>query len=214
MKLAVIGTFHGRLRNTSTLFHRVMIEQTRVPDEFWVVCEDDDDVSAALTEYALLPYELRDIVKVQHLPTPKVGGKYEVIPYSRKINMVLDTTDAELICYLDNGSMPARNKYEIMAAKLEAHPEYHAVYCGQHRYGFREDFDFATAVVDDGYSRLNYTQVMHRPTDARWPLDMKWADPDLADAIFWRELGGPFHPAGMGTILDDHFIPSPKAAGL
>jgi hypothetical protein len=46
---------------------------------------------------------------------------------------------------------------------------------------------------------------------------MKWANPDLADALFWRQLHrvlGPFYPVGGHTVLDEHHIPSPVAVGL
>jgi hypothetical protein len=58
---------------------------------------------------------------------------------------------------------------------------------------------------------------MHRLTDNRWTTNISYANPDLADAIFWKELHkslGPFHPVDTNTIHDWHHINSQKAEGL
>ena len=207
--LAVIGTFYGRHDRTEALVRRVM-ESTRPPDEFWVMCESDEDARYVPRMWKAL--------HVQVLPTIMRDGKYAEIPYSRKINWALDRTRADLIVYLDNGSMPDREKYELMAAALEEHPDWGAVYCGQHRTGHLDVLAHAGDVIEDAYCVLNYTQVMHRRTEDRWTLDMQYAAPmDLADALFWRSLHaslGAFHPVAAGRLLDEHHIESAKAVGL
>jgi hypothetical protein len=219
VKLAVIGTFYGRHENTFPLLHRLLVDGTRKPDEAWLMCEGHDDVAAI--ELALDDlYEMELIdgpipgVRIISLQTPKVGGRYAVIPYSRKINWALDASQADAFVYLDNNSMPGPDKYAVMAQALEQHPEYGAVYCTQKRTGFNETVFYAEEPVYDAFCVLNYTQVMHRRTDQRWTMDMRWADPDLADGLFWRQLHdklGPFFPAGGKTIQDWHHIPSPAA---
>lgn len=221
MTLAVIATMFGRHENSLPILRR-LTEATRLPDECWLLCETEEDAEAIWAAYRTL-YELEVLdewpswARVEVIPTPRKEGGYAVIPYSNKINWALNRTKADLIVYLDNGSMPSPEKFEVMAAALEAHPEWGAVYCTQQRTGFQPTLAPADVVVDDAYCGLNYTQVMHRLTADRWPLDMRHADPDLADGLFWRELHatlGAFHPAGGPRVHDTHHIPSPKAAGL
>lgn len=152
------------------------------------------------------------------LPTPrKEDGSVAIIPYSNKINFALDRLDADYIVYLDNGSMPDPAKYEIMVRALAENPDWGSVYCGQNRTGYQPKVHHADATHDDGFAILNFTQVCHRPTADRWTLNLADANPDLADAIFWRDIRrtlGPFHPVAPGIILDDHHIPDEKAAGI
>lgn len=151
------------------------------------------------------------------VPTPRSQGRYQMIPYSLKINLALAGTKADYIAYLDNGSMPHPRKYGLMKQALDENPEWGAVYCTQQRTGYREYLKEARVVEADAYCVLNYTQVMHRRTDARWTTDMIHADPDLADALFWRELHpvlGPFYPVAGDLVLDEHHIEGVKAAGL
>lgn len=212
MKFAVIGTFYQRRDRTRALMERVMVESTRTPDEFWVMCEEDAD--AAVAE----EFVTDSRVQVRVYPTPKNGDAYKVIPYSHKINWVLDHSEADAFVYLDNGSMPHRDKYRRMVAALESHRKWGAVYVGQHRTGHLDGDHPTIGIVEDAYCVLNYTQVMHRRTDDRWTLDMRFAAPmDLADALFWRDLHkslGPFHPVGGSLLLDWHHIESAKAVGL
>lgn len=212
MKLAVIGTFYGRHERTPDLVTRVMVESTRSPDEFWIMCEGPDD-AAAVPDAAAAD----ERVNLHILPTPTNGDGYAVIPYSHKINWALDRTTADAIVYLDNGSMPHVLKYEVMARTLEQDVAIGAVYCGQRRTGFREVEHHAELPIADAYCVLNYTQVMHRRTDDRWTLDMQYARPDLADALFWRSLHqtlGEFHPVGIGHLLDEHHMEGAHAVGL
>lgn len=189
-----------------------MVESTRPPDEFWVMCEGPDDAEA-VGEIA----DERVIVQILQTPLSGSGG-YAVIPYSNKINWALDRTTADYIVYLDNGSMPDPDKYRVMAEALDEYPEWGAVYVGQHRTGYTDANVHANQVIGDAYGVLNYTQIMHRRTADRWTLDMQWADPDLADAMFWRDLHaslGDFYPVGGNdALLDEHHMEDRKAVGL
>ena len=221
MRLAVIGTFHLRHENSFALMHRLFVDSTKKPDEAWLMCEDySDRVAIQMALHEL--YEMDLIgpmipgLKVLAHPTPRNdNGGYQMIPYSRKINWALDRTQADAVVYLDNASMPSSYKYEKMLSALEANPDWGAVYCGQQRLGMTEMFSPADAVVGDAYCNLNYTQVMHRKTADRWPTDMQFANPDLADATFWRMLHvslGDFYPV---EGLDDwHRIDGPAAQGV
>lgn len=221
MKLAVVGTFFGRHSNTFPILRR-LLECTRIPDECWLMCETEMDAAVVYEAYHEL-YELEVVdampewLHVQVLPSPSVDGVYAVIPYSNKINWALDKTEADAVVYLDNNSMPSAEKYDVMLSALEARPEWGAVYCTQKRTGFQPTVAVADALVVDGYCAVNYTQVMHRVTADRWTLDMANADPDLADALFWRSLHsslGPFWPVGGARVHDTHHMPSPAAHGL
>lgn len=215
LKLAVIGTFHKRFESSTDAIRRVLYG-TRAPDEFWIMCEDDEDAANASRAYVEVPAKTKVIV--QTIPTKRdEEGTALYIPYSRKINTALDQTDADLIAHLDNASTPHKYKYELMAAMLEQHPEYGAVYCAQQRTGFHNTTSWAEEIVPDAFCRLNYTQVMHRRTADRWTEDMVHANPDLADALFWRALHvtlGPFYPVNTEFPLDLHHIPSPAALDL
>lgn len=213
LKLAVIGTFYRRWENNEAIIN-ALLGQSRPADEHWIMCEDDED-----TQNFVLARGVGSLpgLRLITLPTPRdADGRYEVIPYSHKINWSLDRTDADAIVYLDNGSLPAPDKYRAMLEGLESNPEWGATYCGQHRTGVSDHIFSAGDTIYDAFCVLNYTQVMHRRTDDRWTLDMEHADPDLADAHFWRSLHaslGPFYPVGDG-VLDNHHMPSSKAAGL
>jgi hypothetical protein len=210
LKLAVIMTLHNRHDKTLPLLDRVL-NSTKSPDEIWIMCEDEDDLFVA--EESLLELG-RDDIKPILCKTPMDGDRYALIPYSNKINYVLDNTDADAIVYVDNGSMPSERKFEIMLRALEENPEWPSVYCSQKRTGYREETHGANDVVADGYGVLNYTQVMHRATDVRWTTDMRNANPDLADAIFWREIGGPFYPVDGENVHDVHHMSSAAAEGV
>jgi len=223
MRLAVIGTFYGRHENSLPILKRLFVESSRKPDEAWLMCETNEDAEALREAYrALYDAEMLDEwpdgLKILHLPTPKKRGVYTVIPYSNKINFALNNTEADAIVYLDNGSMPHFEKFRYMLNRLMQKPnKVKAVYCTQERTGFRDEISVADAVIEDAYCVLNYTQVMHRLTDDRWPTDMTYARPaDLADATFWRKLHkslGAFYPVGT-QVLDEHHMPSPSAQGL
>lgn len=217
MKLALIGTFYRRWERTELLLRRVYLESTRPPDEFWLMCEDWQDATAAqeaLDRIGIDPPGL----EIYEWPTPRSGDSYAVIPYSNKINRALDLTTADAIVYLDNGSTPHPRKYELMLEQLEANPDYGAVYCSYNCTGFKPYTWEADHVIQDAYCKLNYTQVMHRPTEDRWTLDMEYAKPyDLADALFWRALHrtlGPFYPVPSDDWLDEHHIEGFQAVGL
>lgn len=223
MRLAVVGTFHGRYENTFPLLHRLLIDGTRKPDELWLMCEDEADVTAVqkalfdLRELDLL-HGRPECLRVIQLPTPRSpNGRYQVIPYSYKINYALEHSEADLFVYLDNGSMPGPDKYRVMAEALEEHPDWGGVYVTQQRTGFQPMIAPADVVCEDGFCALNYTQVMHRRTPERWTLDMVHANPDMADGLFWRQLHpllGPFWPVGGETVHDTHHMESATAVGI
>lgn len=218
-RLAVIGTFYERHQNSLPLFHRLFVDGTYKPDQAFLMCEGGEDYSSLVNAYHEL-YEQEIIeewpsgLEVVELSTPRENGVYTEIPYSRKINAALDRSDADYIVYLDNNSMPDADKFRVMKDALDANPEWGAVYCTQKRTGWNEMTFEAREVVENAFCVLNFTQVMHRKTDDRWTLDMRYANPDLADAYFWRSLHesiGSFHPTGGVQILDTHHMDSPAA---
>lgn len=222
MRFTVIGTFAGRRENSLPLLKRLYIDSTRRPDEALLMCEDDDDQQALIDAYwELYELELLDEhppgLKVIRLPTPRVDGAFAVIPYAHKINRALDLATGDAVVYLDNNSDPKPTKYQTMIEGLEANPYWGATYCTQQRTGYVNQTFLADGPVADGFCALNYTQVMHRLTADRWPLEMALADPDLADGYFWRRLHvtlGSFYPVGGAEVLDEHHMPTPTAAGL
>lgn len=218
MRLAVIGTFHKRYECSLPILRRLYVEGSRTPDEAWLLGEDNRDAAALDDARRHLGLGWPEGLVIEVVPTPvKAGGKYEVIPYSHKINHALDRTTADLIVYLDNGSLPHERKYELMAGALEEHPDWPAVYCGQLRTGYRIEEHHAQDVIPDGYCQLNYTQVMHRRTPVRWTLDPQYGNPDLADGMFWRDLheqGAAYHPVAPGQILDEHEMHDHAVEGL
>jgi spore maturation protein CgeD len=134
------------------------------------------------------------------LPTPRdEWGVYEVIPYSLKINYALDRTRADYVTYLTDDSLPEPGKYEAMVKALDENPEWGAVYVGQRRNGSEHR---AGGIVEDAFAKLDHTQVCHRLTADRWPLNPSFMR--LGDAHFWRALHvslGAFYPI-PGPILD------------
>jgi len=229
-KLAVIGTFYQRHFNTYRLLKRVIEESVKAPDEFYIMCEGEDDTQVAYEAYAKLENIAKERgvnVIIQHLPTPRNSdGRYAIVPYSNKINWALDRTACDYIVYLDNNSTPHINKYELMFNALENNPEWNAVYCNQHRTGYRTELWHANYVIHDAFCVLNYTQVMHKLTKDRWTLEMQYAVPnDIADGMFWRSLHkslGSFYPAVVNEraafeyveMLDEHYAESVKAVGV
>lgn len=221
MRLAVIGTFYRRYERAFPLLTRLYVDSSRQPDEAWLMCETVEDAQALyaaneeLYEMELLERWPAGLHIIVH-PTPKLDGKYLVIPYSNKINWALAHQTCDAIVYLDNNSMPGPDKYRVMLAELEAHENYGAVYCSQNRTGATCEKHLAIDVIPDGYGQVNYTQVMHRPTEDRWPTEMRLANPDLADAHFWSKLArslGHLYPAGGTAIQDDHFFESHSVSG-
>ena len=214
MKLAAIATLYGRHDKTLPLFEQIF-SSTKVPDELWLMCEGVDDATAAINALNKLG---KSSVGVTILETPRSSnGDYAVIPYSNKINWALDRSRADAVVYIDNGSMPSREKYGAMLKALEDNPSWGAVYCSQERSGYSKRTAWAGEILENAYAVANYTQVMHRLTDDRWTTNISHANPDLADALFWRSLHksiGPFYPVDTNTIHDWHHINSQKAEGL
>jgi hypothetical protein len=214
VKLAAIATLYGRHDKTLPLFEQIF-SSTKVPDELWLMCEGVDDATAAINVLNKLG---KSSVGVTILETPRSSnGDYAVIPYSNKINWALDRSRADAVVYIDNGSMPSREKYGAMLKALEDNPSWGAVYCSQERSGYNAMTAWASGILENAYAVANYTQVMHRLTDDRWTTNISHANPDLADALFWRSLHksiGPFHPVDTDTIHDWHHINSQKAEGV
>lgn len=202
MNLAVIGTFYRRHENTLPLLERIF--DAPGISELWLLCETPRDREVVYSALTKLGRYYDQSVRVELVATPG-APHYDVVPYSLKHNFALDRSTADAFCYLDNGSMPEWNKYDLMLEALESHPEWGAVYCAQERTGYTSGVCYPGVPVDDGFCLLNHTQVMHRATDARWPLEMDKIN--LGDAFFWRELHariGPFHPVGTTDVLDRH----------
>ena len=225
LKLAVIGTFHGRHDSTLPLLRRVLVESTRRPDEFWIMCEDEDDYGTALKALELLANERSimqeatiDYFRLQILPTPRrENGSYEIVPYSAKINWALDRTEADVIAYLDNSSMPGVEKYQQMVYGMACNPDWGGCYVTQERTGFAPAIYEADKIVPNGHCQLNYTAICHKRTADRWSTNMAHANPDLVDAMFMADLSksvGPLHPVGGAEVHDWHHIASPAAAGI
>jgi len=214
VKLAAIATMYGRHDKTLPLLEQIF-ESSRVPDELWIMCEGIDDADVAINSLKILGKESNGVVV---LPTDLTAlGQYAIIPYSHKINWVLNRTGADAIVYVDNGSMPSREKYQVMIEALENNPSWGAVYCSQTRSGIDSRTEWADRVVDNAYAVLNYTQVMHRKTDDRWTTNMAHANPDVADAMFWQSLHksiGKFYPVDGERVHDWHHIPSHAAQGI
>lgn len=191
--LAVILTAYGA-RGAAALpeLAAALAAQTQVPDELWVLTEDIPTHVVARQAW------LARSVWLQDLPTPRgLDGRYAVIPYSAKINHALDRTAADYVAYLTDDSRPAPDKYRSMARVLDSGVG--VVYCGQQRNGAAYPAD---TLVGDAYCVLDHTQVMHRRSDDRWPVELDHMR--LGDAVFWRRLHarfGPFHPV-PGDLLD------------
>jgi hypothetical protein len=186
-RLAVIATLYGHraIEHTPRMIE-ALAAQTRPPDELWWMVEDVPQTAPFHT--------LRNTeVLWNEVPTPRQeNGQYAVIPYSLKANIALDATSADYITYLTDDSWPEPAKYERMVAALDEHPEWGAVYCSQ---DYGSGVRFAGDVMRDAYCNVDHTQVMHRRTADRWPLEV--ADIMLGDAIFWRRLHaslGSFYP--------------------
>lgn len=189
--LAVIGTFYRRRDRWPDMLSRVTAS-TRPPDELWALVEDWEDHAHLVESLGECPA----IVRV--VPTPMNGERYAEIPYSRKINAALDWTRCDLIAYLTDDSLPHCDKYAVMAAALDEHPDWGAVYCSQ---DYGTGHRLAVEPISDAYCVVDHTQVMHRRTADRWPLDVSLMR--IGDATFWRSLHrslGDFHP--VPDVLD------------
>lgn len=211
--MTVIATLHQRHENTLPIVRRLYSESTRKPDECFLMCEDYSDWNTA--DQAAMSYTTKGM-NIVHLPTPKNGSKYDVIPYSNKINYALDNMSGDYVLYVDNQSMPHQRKIELMAGALDDNPSWVGVYCAQ-----RRSLDGPVHPADKpthGYCALNYTQVMHRRAPERWVLDVKYGNPDFADAEYWRAIGDSkdklFYPVAPDLVLDEHWITDHAVEGL
>lgn len=182
--LAVIVTAYAE-RGAKALpgILRALDRSTRRPDEVWLMTED-------------IPPEPGLI----DLPTPRdEDGRYAVIPYSLKINFALDRVTTDYVGYVTDDSLPDEHKYERLVAALDANPEWGVVFSSQLRNG--AVVNAANRVVADAVCVVDHTQVVHRRSEDRWPLDV--GEIRMGDAAFWRSLHARFGSFyGVGDALD------------
>ena len=166
------------------------------PDELWILGEGKIMQEVYRQEWP-------DWLHIRDLPTPRdTNGRYLVVPYANKINYALDRTTCDYITYGTDDSWPAFDKLKLMAAALDANPEWGAAYCEQSWQSpdGAESHRGNMGVVSNAYAVIDHTQVMHRRGTSRWSLD---GDIRLGDALFWQELHkefGPFYPVPF--VLD------------
>lgn len=205
-RVAVIGTFHRRPERIPAIVE-ALGAQTRIPDDVWLMCDREDEaVYDALLDFAdvatgWVPPHRRDPA-FDFWPEPLVvplTPPAGVIPYSWRINVALEQQGpGDYILYLTDDSLPHPRKIELMAAALDDHPDWGQVYCGQDRNGSIHN---PGTVIQDPWCVLDHTQVMHRYTEDRWPLELDKIK--LGDAHFWMALRarqGPFYP--VPEVLD------------
>jgi hypothetical protein len=210
--LAVIGTFYRRPWAVPAIA-RAIREQTRHPDEVWLLYEDEADYDA-LADMAdemvgwASPHRRFDPpidVHLEQVPVP--AG---VVPPSYQINVALEGTSADYIAYLTDDSIPLPTKYERMVAALDAGAG--AVYCGQefgrasgpdewlamHRGG---SVRHATAPQPEPFCAVDHTQVAHRRSEDRWPT--AWSEVQWSDGRFFQALVRRFGPlTPVPEVLD------------
>lgn len=200
--LSVVATFYRRPLLVPRIAQSIR-EQTRKPDLLWLVYEDPADGDALRAadwgaEHRILRY------------TPTAGN----LAVSDAINMALDRDGSDLVTYLTDDSLPYPEKYERMAGALDAHPDWNAVYCSQ-AFGSAASAESWLECTYHSYSGVrtahdpqptpfcvvDHTQVMHRATKVRWPVDL--ASRRYSDGMFFNELvraGGPLMP--VPDLLD------------
>lgn len=208
--LAVVATFYQRPWAIPRLAEALQA-QTRpwLPDdEVYLLYEYDDHE----TDRGLLRDFWVNEADTAQLPILVAGNN----PLSVEINTALDIVDVgdtpDYVTYLTDDSLPDPRKYEVMARALDENPDWGVVYCSQDygRADSPEDWlaggrhlqiRQAHPIEDEPFCVVDHTQVMHRRTKARWPLD--YGSRRLSDAHFWNALKddlGPFH--GIGEVLD------------
>lgn len=176
--------------------------QTRPADHIWVMFEAREDCDP-------LALAVRDLYDAEGW---QVYPRSDENPLSYAINQALGMDRCDYITYLTDDSLPDPRKYEVMARALDENPDWGIVYCSQdfgvasspedwlaggRNIGIRQ----AHPIEDQPFCVVDHTQVMHRRTKARWPLD--YGSRRLSDAHFWVDLVadlGPMH--GIGEVLD------------
>lgn len=199
-RVAMLATFYRRPELVAPVAAAVRA-QTRSPDELWLLCETEaDEALLAAEQWPIAPRLIR-------LDCPRdASGRPIANPLAVELNYALDRTSADYILYVPDDSLPNPRKIEHMAAALDAHPEWGAVYCGIVQTlpaGSEPRICRADTIVEDAYLVLDMVQVMHRRTDDRWPRDMSLIR--ICDAHFWRRLHtrlGAFYP--VDELLDAH----------
>lgn len=204
--LAVIGTFYRRPALYPMILDAIA-KQTRPPDELWLMCEEQSD----LTTITPLAWTLKFPAYIRWVTIPRdEGGRPLAIPPSVAINAALDVTGADYITYLTDDSLPHPDKYARMVEALDAGAR--AVYVSQ-GYGkcpveewperiLRPDsIRTASGPQSDPFCAVDHTQVAHVRTEDRWPLAM--GDLSWSDGAFFRDLVarlGPLQP--IPEVLD------------
>lgn len=198
--LAAIGVFYKRPEFIPVIA-AALRAQTRPADELVLTCETRADLEALVAES--WPG------RVTYLMVPMPDNS---VPPSVCINAGLDATRADYITYFADDSLPAPRKFELMMAALETGAN--AAYCSQDRaaVGSRDEWlahggngyvHLADHEEPDPYMRVDMSQVMHRRTTLRWPLDPGVRK--IGDAVFFRDLvaeQGPLQP--VPEVLDWH----------
>lgn len=204
-KLAVLAAFYRRPWAVPAIA-KALREQTRPPDETWLLWEDPEDCRALASE------EWPGRVFLRHTPTPRDEDGFPTLaPPSIAYNAALDETDADFIVYLADDSLPLPDKFARMTARLEAGAG--AVFCAQD-YGYvQTPEDWLAAIGTSGsvraanepqaspYCKVDLSQVMHRRTSARWPTAMNTIR--ATDGYFFEDLVREFGPLDpIPDVLD------------
>lgn len=197
-RLAVVATFYRRPDDIPRLAAAIR-GQSRQPDEVWLMHERPDD--GELLASADWGTADAHIVRVR---IPRSAGRPQVVPFTPLINRALDETTAEYITYQTDDSEPLPEKYGAMAAALDARPDWQGVYCWQRNVVARGE----THMVHMGHGYdpvrhgwLDHSQVMHRRTPLRWPIDLGTMHD--CDWMFFRDVAnahGPF--MSVPRVLD------------
>ena len=197
-RLAVVGTFFRRPWAVPRIAQAIR-EQSRQPDELWLMYELDSDAPALHAED--WGTAVVNIVRA----VPPAG----VVPPSFCINVALDDSNADLFTYLTDDSLPLPGKYEQMVDALDEHG---AVYCSQEFGRVRSSDEWlsmprgggvrhANEPRPDPFCNVDHTQVGHRRSEDRWPLAM--SELRHSDGRFFQALVarfGPLHP--LPDVLD------------
>ena len=211
--LALIATFYRRPWAIPRIGDALRA-QTRAPDDFIALWEDEGDEEAVeeLCDAAVgwvsphMRWERESEARMLR-PDPANNN-----PLGVGINKALDLIDSDYITYLTDDSLPAPDKYRRMVQALDENPSWGAVYCSQDygrasgpddwlAGGTHEGTRHATEPEPNPFTRVDHTQVMHRRCKARWPESFD--DRKLSDAHFFRDLVaevGPLMP--VPEVLD------------
>ena len=188
--VALVCTFYHRPEFYPAIAEAIR-DQTRPPDELWLMCEDGADADAL----AACLWPAGASIVVVSVPRHD-NGEPMVVPPSLLINKALDLSKADYFVYLADDSLPYPEKIERLAARLDAGAL--VAYCAQDRGQVGTKDEWLSAIGSVGsispangpqmspYCQVDMTQVMHRRSDDRWPLEMEHRK--IGDAVFWNRL--------------------------